>query len=84
MDSTKQHLEERQVQTGGVASDLGRLHENSAATAAELRDFLGQLHDRSPQEVMGVVAQSNLFRSIFVAAGGCLALLLLLTIIPTC
>lgn len=82
MDSTKDHLEQRQTESGGISSDLRRLRTEGSASAAELREFLGQLRGRNPQEVLGAVAQSDLVRSIALATVGCVVLLAVATIIP--
>ncbi|MDA1051207.1 MAG: hypothetical protein O3C40_12100 [Planctomycetota bacterium] len=82
MDSTKEHLEQQQNRTSGIASDFQRLKTEGGTSAAELRDFLSRLKGRSPEEVMGVVAESNLFRSILTATVGCLVLLVVLTVVP--
>lgn len=58
-------------QQGPMAStkaDLRELNVNTRATVAELQEFLRQLKGRSPQEMLGVVASSQLFRSILTAS----------------
>ena len=82
MKPIRDHFEQQQAPVAGIAKDLRRLKTEGAASADELRQFVGQLKGRSPQEVMGEVAQSNLFRSIVLAAVGCTVLLVALTIIP--
>lgn len=82
MDSTKDYLEQQQPRPSGVASDLRRLNSEGGASAAELRDFLSRLKGRSPQEMMGVAAESDLFRSILTATAGCLVVLVVLTVVP--
>ncbi len=47
---------------GGLGSNMRRLKNDGAATIGELREFLGKMRGRSPQEVLGAVAQSSLFR----------------------
>jgi len=66
----------------GVARDLQRLTADGTATAAELREFLGQMRGRRPQEVLGLVAGSGLVKSMLVATLGCVVLLAGLTVIP--
>ena len=66
----------------GVIGQMSRLRANSGATAAELRDFVKQLRGRTPQEVIGVIAQSNLIRATAMAAGGTVVLLIIFTILP--
>ena len=82
MDSSKDHFDQQQPPSSGAFSDLKRLQSNGAATAAELREFLGHLKGHNPQEVMGIVAQSGLVRATFTATIGCLVLLFVGTIIP--
>lgn len=82
MEPIRKHLEQQQAPVAGIAKDLRRLKTEGAASAEELRQFIGQLRGRSPQEVMGVVAQSDLFRSILLAGIGCAVLLVALTVIP--
>ncbi len=82
MKPIRDHLEQQQAPVAGIAKDLRRMKTEGTASANELRQFIGQLKGRSPQEVMGAVAQSDLFRSIVLAAAGCAVLLVALTIIP--
>lgn len=82
MDSTRQHLEERQVGSAGLAAEFRQLKEDGGASAAELQEFLGQLKGRSPEEVMGAVAQSGLVQSTLMATVGCAVLLLVFTAVP--
>ncbi|MBC8356759.1 MAG: hypothetical protein H8E66_32690 [Planctomycetes bacterium] len=82
MDSTKEHLEQQQTRPGGIAGDLQRVKTEGGAAAAELREFLSRLKGRSPQEVMGIAAESNLFRSVLTATAGCVVLLVILTVVP--
>ena len=44
-------------------ADLRELKTNSNATVQELQEFLRQLRGKSPQEMLGVVASSQLFRA---------------------
>lgn len=67
---------------GGFGKDLRRLKSEGTATTAELRDFLSQLRGKSTQEVLGVVAQSELTRSLSIAAIGTLVLLVVFTVGP--
>lgn len=82
MDSTRNHLESQEPPRVGLGRDLQRLRRDGAATAGELRQFLGQMRGRSPQEVMGIVAQSSLVQSIAIATVGCAVLLAVGTVIP--
>lgn len=78
----REYLEHQQASPSGVAGDLQRLKTDGHASAAELREFLSHLKGRSPQEVLGVVAESDLFRSILTATAGCAVLLVVLTVVP--
>lgn len=82
MDSTRQHLEQQQARGTGLAQEFRQLSQDGSASAAELQDFLGQLKGRSPEEVMGAVAQSGLIQSTVMATLGCVALLVVCTIVP--
>ena len=62
--------------------ELRNLGANSQATAAELKAFLAELKGRSPQEMLGIVAASQLFRSLVLSSIAVLILILVFTIIP--
>ena len=81
MDSSKDHFESQQPAAGAM-QDYQSLRENTTASVGELREFLGRLKGRSPQEVMGIVAQSSLVRGISIATAGTLILLCAFTIGP--
>jgi len=66
----------------GPRGDVRRLRDNGGATVAELREFLQEMRGRSPQEMLGVIAQSDLVRSTLVAAIGAVVLLVVLTVVP--
>lgn len=82
MDSHRQPLEQQPAQTLGLAGEFQQLQTDGQASAAELREFLGHLKGRSPEEVMGVVAQSGLIQSTVLATVGCVVLLAVCTIVP--
>jgi len=82
MGSARDHLSEPRPQPRGMARDVSRLKSEGAATAAELREFLGQMRGRSPQEMIGLVAASSLTRSILLATFLTALLLAALTIGP--
>ena len=52
----------------GIVGDIHRLKTNGAATVAEIREFLATTRGKSPQEVMGMVAGSNLIWSTLIAS----------------
>ena len=82
MGKARDHLSESRPKAGGIARDLGRLKSDGAATVAELREFLGRMRGRSPQEMLGLVAESGLTRSMFLATFLFLLLLAALTVVP--
>jgi hypothetical protein len=62
--------------------DLKRMSKNSKAVVGELREFLAHLKGKSPKEMMGSVANSNLTQSIFTATFLMAILLVAFTAIP--
>ncbi len=62
-----------------VIRDFKQLQESGGASVAELREFLRTMKGKSPQEMLGTVAQSNLVRSTTISAVGCALLLVALT-----
>lgn len=62
--------------------ELKSIQENSMASAAELREFFSRMKGKSPKEMLGVIAQSGLASSLFLATVGCVVLLAVLTIVP--
>lgn len=62
---TKSTVEEKQASSGG--SNTSGSEADSSTSARELQQFLGEMRGRSPQEVMGLVAQSSLAQSIVLA-----------------
>lgn len=82
MGKARDHLSESRPEAGGIARDLGRLKSDGAATVAELREFLSRMRGRSPQEMLGLVAESGLTRSMFLATFLFVLLLAALTVIP--
>lgn len=51
----------------GLKGDIHRARLGATATAGELREFVGQLSGRSPQEMVGIVAGSGLIRATVLA-----------------
>ena len=66
----------------GIAGQVSRLKHHSGATAAELRQFIGAMRGKSPQEVLGVLAQSGLVQATALAFAGSIVLLLAMTLLP--
>ena len=63
-------------------SELRSLRVSSSATVTELKSFLRQLQGKSPQEMLGIVAASQLVRSICISTVIVLAAGLIFTAIP--
>ena len=63
-------------------SDIRKLKRNASATAGELREFLAQMHGKSPREMLGAVASSNLGKALIQATVGVAAVIVVLTIVP--
>ena len=84
----KEGMSENSTQPGDLApmsnpvNDIRKLKRNGKATAAELTSFLAQMRGKSPREVLGSVASSNLMRSFVQASIGVAVLVLVLTVIP--
>ena len=65
-----------------LAKDLQSVHANGSASLAELRDFLGGLKGKSPQEVIGIVSTSLLVQSLAIAFVATAGILLIFTVGP--
>ena len=66
----------------GIVRDVRRIRAGSAMTAAELREFIRQFKGKSPQEVLGTLAQSGLTQAVALATLGCATLVAVFTILP--
>jgi hypothetical protein len=75
------HTETRTAMTSTKA-DLRELRDNSRATVQEIQSFLRELKGKGPKEMLGVVAASNLFRSIIISTSLVAGAILLFTAIP--
>ncbi|MAG93664.1 MAG: hypothetical protein CMJ48_07935 [Planctomycetaceae bacterium] len=82
MEPTDDQASEDQVSAAGVSGELKRLKSDTAASVDELREFVGKLRGRSPQEMLGLVAESRLVSGIVVSTIGIAAVLLVFTAIP--
>ncbi len=58
-----------------IKRDMANLRRNSGASLDELRQFVRDLRGKSPQEMLGAVAQSDLVRSTAMALVICVILL---------
>lgn len=65
-----------------TTADLREMKNNSHATVQELQAFLREFKGRSPQEMLGVVAASQLARSFGLATALVTGAILLFTAIP--
>lgn len=81
-ETTKQKSPSTEKTPPGIVGDFHRLKTNGAATVAEIREFLAQTKGRSPQEVMGMVAGSNLIWSTLIATAATLVFMALFTVGP--
>lgn len=63
-------------------ADLRELKGNSRATVAELKEFLHELKGKSPQEMLGVVAGSQLIRALILSTTLVFAAIIVFTVIP--
>ncbi|MEC9093632.1 MAG: hypothetical protein VX438_13045 [Planctomycetota bacterium] len=66
----------------GILRDVQNVKTNGAASLAELREFIGALKGRKPQEIMGEVASNGLVQGIAMSSIGFLIILLVFTVIP--
>lgn len=66
----------------GLRRDLRRAREGAFATTAELREFVHNLRGKSPQEVLGAVANSGLAQGVVLATLGTVVLMAVFTVIP--
>lgn len=73
---------ETRTAMASTKADLRELRDNSRATVGEIQAFLRELKGKSPQEMLGVVAASNLFRSIVLSTAIVAGSILLFTAIP--
>jgi flagellar biosynthesis/type III secretory pathway M-ring protein FliF/YscJ len=65
-----------------ISRDVRNARVNSGAVAGEVREFLAQMQGKSPQEMLGMVAQSSLIKCTVQAVGVMLALMVVFTVIP--
>ena len=66
----------------GLRGDLHRAREGAFSTTAELREFVHNLRGKSPQEVLGAVANSGLAQGVGVATFGTIVVMAVFTIVP--
>ena len=78
MKGQSENSDASRTSMASTKADLRELKTNSSATVQELQEFLRELRGKSPQEMLGVVASSQLFRatilSIILVTGAIFAL----------
>lgn len=82
MEPVKNDHAEQPARPPAVSGQTRRLKADAAATAEELRQFIARMHGKSPQEVLGTVAQSGLTRGIVTSAIGAFVILVVFTVGP--
>lgn len=70
------------AESSGLRGDMYRAHDGAIATTAELREFVRNLRGKSPQEVLGAVANSGLAQGVALATFGTVVLMAVFTIVP--
>jgi hypothetical protein len=65
-----------------VTGDFRNLRTHGGATLEELKEFLGNLRGKSPQEVIGIVSSSMLIQSTLIATGVTIVLMIVFTVGP--
>ena len=80
MNEDQQH--EQSQRQRGILGDVQNVRHNGVASLAELREFIGSLNGRKPQEVMGDVASNGLVQGILLSTVGFVVILLVFTVIP--
>jgi hypothetical protein len=73
---------ETRTAMASTKADLRELRQNSHATVQEIQAFLRELKGKGPQEMLGVVAASNLLRSLIISTAIVAGGILLFTAIP--
>lgn len=66
----------------GPLNDLRSVHSNGSASLGELREFLGKLHGKNPQEVIGLVSANLLVQSMLIATAATIVIMLVFTVWP--
>jgi hypothetical protein len=82
MESKSRELPPASRAAFGPLKEAKNLHANGAASLAELKEFLGQLKGKNPQEVIGMVSASMLIQSMGLAVVATVVLMVVGTVIP--
>lgn len=80
MNEDQQH--EQSQRNRGILGDVQSVRHNGVASLTELREFIGSLKGRKPQEVMGDVASNGLVQGVLLSTVGFVVILLVFTVIP--
>ena len=78
----KSKSDETRTAMASTKADLRELRQNSHATVQEIQAFLRELKGKGAQEMLGVVAASNLFRSLVISTTIVVGGILCFTAIP--
>ncbi len=82
MKSSSDSSETYRTSIASTKADLRELRANSGATVLELREFLKELKGRPPQEMLGIVASSQLFRALILSTTLVAVTIFALTAVP--
>ncbi len=82
MKGQSENSTEARTSMASTQADFRELKANSSATVQELQEFLRQLRGKSPQEMLGVVATSQLFRATILSVVLVTGAILVLTAFP--
>ena len=74
--------DQQEQQPGGILGDVQSVKRNGAASLTELREFIGALKGRKPQDVMGEMASNGLVQGIIMSSIGFVVVLLVFTAFP--
>jgi len=64
------------------AGEFARMKAGSAASMEELREFMSHMRGKSPQQIMGLVAESGLAQGIILSTIATAVLLVVFTVLP--
>ncbi|MEX2216795.1 MAG: hypothetical protein WD768_21955 [Phycisphaeraceae bacterium] len=78
----KQRIPTQQTESAGMVGQVSRLKQHTGASIGELRAFMHEMRGKSPKEMLGVLAQSELVRATALATVGAAVLLVIFTLLP--
>ena len=83
MNSSEQNRTQTQDKgSGGITGDIRSVKNNGAASLTELREFIGSLKGRKPQEAIEIASSNGLIRGLMISTIGFLVVLFVFTVIP--